>query len=244
MPAERVSIPSGTLRAQMMPGMKVTETLKPVSIQKMGDKYIMDTGQNLAGWVRFRIKGQAGDSIRLHFAERLESDGEIFTKNLRDAHCTDIYVVSGREPQGATWAPRFVYHGFRYVEISGYPDAKTEDFVVEVVEDEMDHTGSFSCSNETLNQVIRNAFWGIRSNYKGMPVDCPQRNERQPWLGDHAMGSWGESLFFDNHAMYNKWTRDIREAQREDGCIPDVAPAYWNYYSDNVTWPCYPAPSL
>lgn len=85
--------------------MKVTETLKPVSIQKMGDKYIMDTGQNLAGWVRFRIKGQAGDSIRLHFAERLESDGEIFTKNLRDAHCTDIYVVSGREPQGATWAP-------------------------------------------------------------------------------------------------------------------------------------------
>lgn len=145
----------------MMPGMKVTETLKPVSIQKMGDKYIMDTGQNLAGWVRFRIKGQAGDSIRLHFAERLESDGEIFTKNLRDAHCTDIYVVSGREPQGATWAPRFVYHGFRYVEISGYPDAKTEDFVVEVVEDEMDHTGSFSCSDKTLNQVVRNAFWGF-----------------------------------------------------------------------------------
>lgn len=106
-----------------------------------------------------------------------------------------IYVVSGREPQGATWAPRFVYHGFRYVEISGYPDAKTEDFVVEVVEDEMDHTGSFSCSNETLNQVIRNAFWGIRSNYKGMPVDCPQRNERQPWLGDHAMGCWGKVCF-------------------------------------------------
>ena len=70
-----------------------------------------------------------------------------------------------------------------------------------------------------------------------MPVDCPQRNERQPWLGDHAMGCWGESMFFDNHAMYNKWARDIREAQREDGCIPDVAPAYWNYYSDNVTWP-------
>ena len=236
-PAQRVSIPSGTLRAQMIPGMKVTETLKPLSIKKLGDKYIMDTGQNLAGWVRFRIKGQAGDSIRLHFAERLESNGEIFTKNLRDAHCTDIYVVSGHEPQGATWAPSFVYHGFRYVEISGYPDAKVEDFTVEVVEDEMDHVGSFSCSDETLNQIIRNAFWGIRSNYKGMPVDCPQRNERQPWLGDHAMGCWGESMFFDNHAMYNKWARDIREAQREDGCIPDVAPAFWNYYSDNVTWP-------
>ena len=236
-PAGRVSIPSGTLRAQMMPGMKVTESLKPVSIRKQGDKHILDIGQNMAGWLRIRIKGQAGDSIRLRFAERLQPDGEIFTKNLRDAHCTDIYVVSGREPQDTTWAPRFVYHGFRYVEISGYPNAKTEDFTAEVVDDEMAHTGTFTCSDETLNQVLHNAFWGIRSNYKGMPVDCPQRNERQPWLGDHAMGSWGESLFFNNHALYNKWTRDIREAQREDGCIPDVAPAYWNYYSDNVTWP-------
>ena len=236
-PAGRVSIPSGTLRAQMMPGMKVTESLKPVSIRKQGDKQILDIGQNMAGWLRIRIKGQVGDSIRLRFAERLQPDGEIFTKNLRDAHCTDIYVVSGREPQDTTWAPRFVYHGFRYVEISGYPNAKTEDFTAEVVDDEMAHTGTFTCSDETLNKVLRNAFWGIRSNYKGMPVDCPQRNERQPWLGDHAMGSWGESLFFNNHALYNKWTRDIREAQREDGCIPDVAPAYWNYYSDNVTWP-------
>lgn len=237
LPAQRVSIPSGTLRAQMMPGMKVMETLKPASIRKAGDRYILDIGQNLAGWVRFRIKGQAGDSIRLRFAERLQEDGEIFTRNLRDARSTDVYIVSGREPQGATWAPRFVYHGFRYVEISGYPDAKVEDFTAEVVEDEMEHTGSFTCSSETLNQVVRNAFWGIRSNYKGMPVDCPQRNERQPWLGDHAMGCWGESMFFGNHAMYAKWTRDIREAQREDGCIPDVVPAYWNYYSDNVTWP-------
>lgn len=237
MQAQRVSIPSGTLRAQMMPGMKVMETVIPVSIQQKGEKYILDMGQNLAGWIRFRIKGQAGDSIQLRFAERLQADGEIFTKNLRDARATDLYIVSGNEPSNATWAPRFVYHGFRYVEVSGYPNARIGDFVAEVVEDEMEHTGSFSCSNETLNQIIHNAFWGIRSNYKGMPVDCPQRNERQPWLGDRTMGCWGESMLFDNHAMYNKWTRDIREAQREDGCIPDVAPAYWNYYSDNVTWP-------
>lgn len=237
MPAQRVSIPSGTLRAQMMPGMEVTETLKPVSIKKLGNKYILDIGQNMAGWVRFRVKGQAGDSIRLRFAESLQSNGELYTRNFRDARSTDVYVVSGRETKDATWAPRFIYHGFRYVEVSGYPNAKAEDFVAEVVEDEMEHTGTFSCSDETLNKIIRNAFWGIRSNYKGMPVDCPQRNERQPWLGDRTMGCWGESMLFDNYAMYTKWTRDIREAQREDGCIPDVAPAYWNYYSDNVTWP-------
>ena len=237
MPAQRVSIPSGTLRAQMMPGMKVTETLKPVSIKKLGNKYILDIGQNMAGWVRFRIKGQAGDSIRLRFAESLQDNGELYTRNFRDARSTDVYVVSGRETKDATWAPRFIYHGFRYVEVSDYPNAKAEDFVAEVVEDEMEHTGTFNCSDETLNKIIRNAFWGIRSNYKGMPVDCPQRNERQPWLGDRTMGCWGESMLFDNYAMYTKWTRDIREAQREDGCIPDVAPAYWNYYSDNVTWP-------
>ena len=215
MPAQRVSIPSGTLRAQMMPGMKVTETLKPVSIKKLGNKYILDIGQNMAGWVRFRIKGQAGDSIRLRFAESLQDNGELYTKNFRDARSTDVYVVSGRETKDATWAPRFIYHGFRYVEVSDYPNAKAEDFVAEVVEDEMEHIGTFNCSDETLNKIIRNAFWGIRSNYKGMPVDCPQRNERQPWLGDRTMGCWGESMLFDNYAMYTKWTRDIREAQRK-----------------------------
>lgn len=237
MPAQRVSIPSGTLRAQMMPGMKVTDTLHPVSVSKRGGKYIVDFGQNIAGWVRIRIKGAAGDSIRLRFAETLQADGELYTRNLRDARSTDIYIANGHEPKDATWAPRFVYHGFRYAEVSGYPDAKATDFTAEVVEDEMEHTGSFHCSDETLNSIVRNAFWGIRSNYKGMPVDCPQRNERQPWLGDRTMGCWGESMLFGNHALYAKWTRDICEAQREDGCIPDVAPAYWNYYSDNVTWP-------
>ena len=106
--AQRVSIPSGTLRAQIMPGMKVMDTLKPVSIQKLGDKYILDFGQNMAGWVRFRIKGQAGDSIRLRFAETLQANGELYTRNLRDARSTDTYIVSGREVKDATWAPRFV----------------------------------------------------------------------------------------------------------------------------------------
>ncbi len=102
----------------MMPGMKVTETLKPVSIKKLGNKYILDIGQNMAGWVRFRIKGQTGDSIRLRFAESLQDNGELYTRNFRDARSTDVYVVSGRETKDATWAPRFIYHGFRYVEES------------------------------------------------------------------------------------------------------------------------------
>ncbi|MDR0891920.1 MAG: family 78 glycoside hydrolase catalytic domain [Mediterranea sp.] len=237
MPAERVSIPLGTLRAQMMPGMVVADSLRPLSVKKLGDKYIVDLGQNMAGWLRIRVKGHSGDTIRLRFAERLNADGTLYTRNLRDARSTDTYVANGREAKGTTWAPRFVYHGFRYVEVSGYPDATAADFTAEVVNDRMVRTGTFSCTDETLNQIVHNAFWGIRSNYKGMPVDCPQRNERQPWLGDRTVGCWGESLLMDNRALYAKWTDDIRESQRADGCIPDVAPAFWNYYTDDVTWP-------
>jgi len=83
---------------------------------------------------------------------------------------------------------------------------------------------------------VQNACRGIAANYKGMPVDCPQRDERQPWLGDRTVGSLGESFVADNERLYTKWMRDICEAQRSDGCIPDVAPAFWNYYSDDVTW--------
>lgn len=235
--AERVAIPYGTLRAQMMPGMKILQKIEPVSITKLGDKYILDMGQNFAGWIRFHVKGNARDTIRLRFAERLQKDGEIYTENLRDARATDTYIVSGKEDKDATWAPGFTYHGFRYVEVTGYANPQKSDFSGEVVSDQMEHTGIFVSSNETLNKILHNAYWGIQSNYKGMPVDCPQRNERQPWLGDRTMGCFGESMLFNNENLYAKWTRDIRESQREDGCIPDVAPAFWNYYSDNVTWP-------
>ncbi len=236
-PAQRVSIPDGTLRASMSPPMRVVDHVKPLTIKKQGSKYILDMGQNMAGWIRMKVKGTKGDTIRLRFAELLQDDGELFMENLRDARVTDVYVVSGNEPSGATWAPRFVYHGFRYVEITGYPAPDITDFVGEVVNDDFETIGTFETSNPLLNQIYKNAFWGIRGNYKGVPVDCPQRNERQPWLGDHAMGSWGESFMFDNGTMYAKWIDDIRDAQREDGCIPDVVPAYWNYYSDNMTWP-------
>lgn len=239
--AERVSIPTGTLRGAMAPNMKVLQTIAPLTINKVGDKYIMDMGQNMVGWVRMKVRGAAGDTIRLRFAELLQPSGELYVRNLRDARVTDTYICNGRE-NGAEWAPRFVYHGFRYVEVTGCKNPNLSDFTGEVVSDEMEILGDFSCSNDMLNRIYKNAYWGILGNYKGLPVDCPQRNERQPWLGDRAMGAWGESYIFENGPLYAKWTRDIYEAQREDGCIPDVAPAYWNYYTDDMTWP-YALPS-
>ena len=237
MNAERTAIPLGTLRGAMAPNMRVLQRISPVSLNKKDGKLILDLGQNMAGWLKLRInRAQAGDSIIVRFAEKLDSAGNIWVENLRHAHSTDRYYANGRE-QGRWWHPTFVYHGFRYVEITGMQNARIDDFIGEVVSDEMDETGSFCSSNRTLNTVYNNARWGILSNYKGLPVDCPQRDERQPWLGDRTAGCFGEAYLFDNHNLYAKWMRDICEAQREDGCIPDVAPAYWNYYSDNVTWP-------
>ena len=230
--AERTDIPQAYLRAQMTPGMKVLQRKHPASIKGT----IVDIGQNIAGWLKVRIRGQKGDTIRIVYAEKLNADGTLYRENFRNARSTDIYVCNGEEGNGRWWTPTFVYHGFKYAEIIGLKNATKDDFIAEVVADEMTATGHFECSDTILNKVMRNAWWGILDNYKGMPADCPQRDERQPWLGDRTMGALGESYLFDNERLYTKWMRDICEAQRTDGCIPDVAPAFWNYYSDDVAW--------
>ena len=236
--AERVAIPYGNLHANTAENMKVMQTLPAQSVRKVGNRYIVDFGQNMTGWVRLAIHDcTQGDTVRIRYAETLQEGGdEIYVKNLRDAWSTDTYIANGQEA-GRTWAARFSFHGFRYVELSGLTNVCPDDLTAEMVYDEMETTGTFESSNHVLNSIVRNAWWGIASNYKGMPLDCPQRNERQPWLGDRPMGSWGESFLLNNGNLYAKWMDDIREAQREDGCIPDVAPAFWNYYTDGMTWP-------
>ena len=236
MNAERIAIPYGTLRGQMSPGMKVVQTVKPKSITRKGDKLIIDMGQNMAGWLKFRVGRNAiggdasqrhsgllaGDSIVIRYAEKLDSAGNIWTENLRHAESTDRYYASGRETADTWWHPVFSYHGFRYAEITGLSgDSQivngksvnrqftTDDIVAEVVSDEMEQTGTFVCNDTVLNKVVNNARWGILSNYKGMPVDCPQRDERQPWLGDRTRGCFGEAFLFDNQTLYAKWARDI-----------------------------------
>lgn len=232
--AERTAIPAGTLRAQTTPNMTAELFGAPISANRLADgSLILDFGQNMAGWISFKPSGAKGDTISIRYAERLNPDGTLYTPNLRDARSEDIYICSGNETD--SWNPSMTYHGFRYAAVKGpvYPGS----FQAYMVGDPMETAMDFECSSPVLTQVIKNALMGIRANYKGMPVDCPQRNERQPWLGDRVAVSLGESGFINNERLYSKWVRDICEAQREDGCIPDVAPAFWNYYTDNVTWP-------
>ncbi|QNA45691.1 family 78 glycoside hydrolase catalytic domain [Lacibacter sediminis] len=238
MQPELVEAPPGKLVAQTNEPMKVMQTVKPISIKKTASgKYILDMGQNFAGWIKLQnINGKKGNKVTLRFAESLQPDGEVFVKNLRDAKVTNIYTLKGTGNE--SWQPSFVYNGFRYVEVSAFPGTPTlNQFEGKLVYDGIETTGSFQTSNDVLNSIYKNAWWGIASNYKGMPVDCPQRNERQPWLGDRTVGSQGESYMFNNASLYAKWMQDIEDSQTDEGSIPDVAPAFWNYYSDDVTWP-------
>lgn len=234
--AQRSAIPEGTLTEQPMEGMEEKEMGNPVSLQHRHDTLVVDFGQNMAGWIGFKAQGHKGDTIKVIYAEKLNADGSLYRANLRNALSTDIYVCNGNE-NGRLWKPTFSYHGFRYAAIVGMPKAAKTDIMAYTVSDELATTGHIETSDTILNKVLHNAWWGVYSNYKGMPIDCPQRNERQPWLGDRTVGALGESFLFDNERLYAKWMHDICEAQRSDGCIPDVAPGFWNYYTDDVTWP-------
>lgn len=236
--ASVVSAPSGDLIAQMADNMRIKEVLKPISVKPLAkDTFIIDMGQNMVGWLQLKAQGHRGSKITIRFAESLDNNGRLKRDNLRSALSTDTYILKGSGIE--TWEPSFVYHGFRYAEVTGFPSIPTIDnFEGKVIYDDMATIGEFSSSNELLNQIYQNAYWGIRGNYKGMPVDCPQRDERQPWLGDRATGSLGESYIFDNTRLYAKWLNDIEQSQMPSGQLPDMSPGFYKtYYSDNMTWP-------
>ena len=235
--AEKADAPLGKLIPQPNPNIEVQDFVKPVSISPLnGGRYILDMGQNMVGWLQVRASMSRGDTLKMRFAETLQENGELYTENLRSAKARDFYIAKDEQP--FTWHPLFVYHGFRFVEISGLSyEPSLEDFEGQVIYDKMATTGHFECSDPVINQVYKNAFWGIRGNYRGMPTDCPQRDERIGWLGDRATGCYGESWIFDNHALYSKWLDDIATEQNEEGQLPSVAPNFWTVRPDNMTWP-------
>jgi len=235
--AEELPAPGGVLRSQGAEPIRVIETLKPVTLTnpKPG-VYIYDMGQNLVGWCRLKVRGPRGARVSVRHAERLTDEGTLYVDNLRSAKAMDVYILKGEGLE--VYEPRFTYHGFRYVELRGYPGEPTlSSLEALVVHDDLQPAGSFSCSNRLLNRIHRNVRWGVRGNYRSIPTDCPQRDERQGWLGDRSAESRGEACFFDIAAFYSKWIDDIQDCQRPTGSVPDVAPSYWPLYNDNVTWP-------
>jgi alpha-L-rhamnosidase len=234
---ERVQAPDGALRSPMLPPIRVTQTLNPISVtEPKPGVFIFDLGQNMVGWCKLKVRGEKGQTVTLRHAEVLNEDGTLYLANIRSANVTDKYTLHGHGWE--TWEPRFTYHGFRYVEVTGYP-GKPDLSAIEgkVVHDDLEPAGSFSCSNALLNQIDKNIFWGVRGNYRSFPTDCPQRDERQAWLGDRAAEAKGESYIYNVAPLYVKWMIDIKDAQQESGSIPSVAPTYWPMNPNDVTWP-------
>ncbi|MDR1494053.1 MAG: glycoside hydrolase family 78 protein [Planctomycetaceae bacterium] len=236
--AKKMDAPKGRLTAQNIPPMRVTEEIQPKSMKEVSPGvWVFDLGQNMVGWCRLKVKGQAGTEILLRHAETTLDDGNLSMANLRSAKCRDIYTLKG-DPNGEFYIPRFSYHGFRFVEITGYPGKPSLDSIVgQVVHTDLPFTGRFESSNETINKIHKNIFWGVRGNYLSIPTDCPQRDERQGWQGDRAAESLGEMFQFDNVTLYSKWLQDIEDSQLPNGNLSDVCPAYYRFYNRNVTWP-------
>jgi alpha-L-rhamnosidase len=235
--AKRVEAPSGMLAAQMISPIQVRQTLKPVKItEPKPGYYIFDMGQNMVGWCRLMVSGPKGTRISLRHAETLRPDGTLYLDNLRSAWAEDVYTLRGQGTE--VYEPRFTYHGFRYVEVNGFPGTpELSNLEGCVVHDALPEHAQFATSDPLINRIYKNVFWGTRGNYRSIPTDCPQRDERQGWLGDRSAESRGETFLFDVAAFYAKWMDDIEDSQLPSGSVSDVSPAYWPFYNDNVTWP-------
>ncbi len=216
------------LRLTYHPGEPIRKTMELVakSIREVSSGvFIYDFGQNMVGTVRLRIRSaKPGDRIVLRYAEVLNPDGTLHTANLRGARATDVYFCKGAAEEG--FEPRFTYHGFRYVEVTGYPGKPLLDAVTGIVlHSDIPIRGEFSSSNPILNRLFENIVWSLRGNYFEVPTDCPQRDERQGWTGDAQIFSRTAAYLADVSSFMTKWLIDLNDGQREDGAYPEVAPA-------------------
>ena len=189
-------------------------------------KYVFDLGQNMVGWPELNLPLKAGQKLTVRYAEMLEKNGTLYTANYRGAKSTDYYTAS--EDGVVCWHPTFTFHGFRYVELSGFSEGvkPKKNWVTGcVLHSAFGQTGKFESSHAKLNKLQSNITWGQRGNYLEVPTDCPQRNERLGWTGD-AQVFCPTSLFnYDVHSFWASWLESMREDQRKDGYIPNVVPS-------------------
>jgi len=213
------------LVSQQGPTIQITEEIKPIQITEPDSGvYIFDMGQNMVGWVRLKVKGKSGVKVVLRFAETLKEDGNIYTENLRGARATDTYILKGKGTE--KWEPKFTYHGFRYVEIKGFPGKPGKDAILgKVVHSNPPVSGEFLCSNDLLNKIQKNINWGLRGNMHSVPTDCPQRDERLGWMGDAQIFAPTSCYNRNMVRFYTKWERDITDCQEDNGAVYDVNPA-------------------
>jgi alpha-L-rhamnosidase len=227
--------PKLRLDAQPGPVIRATQTLRPRAVTRpRPDLRILDFGQNFTGWCRLKVRGPAGTTIRLRFAEALTPEGELNLTSNRRALQTDVFILAGAGEE--VFEPAFACHGFRYVEVVGWPGELAADAIDGVViHSDVALTGAFRCGDPLVEQIWRNILWSQRSNFTGVPTDCPQRDERMGWTGD-AQIFWDAAAFnMDVDAFSRRYLDDIRAGQATTGEMPDVAP-YWAIGQNTPGW--------
>jgi len=216
--------PKNNLVAPAGPPVRRVEEIKPLKIFKTpAGETVLDMGQNMVGWVRFKVKGAAGTTVKINHAEVLDQKGNFYTANLRTARCEVNYTLKGGEVE--TYEPRFTFMGFRYVRLTNWPNEPALDDVVGVViHSDMATSGTFACSSPLLNQLQHNIVWGQKGNFVDVPTDCPQRDERLGWTGDAQAFARTAAFNKDVAGFFAKWLRDLAADQKPNGVVPFVVP--------------------
>ena len=230
--AQQVAAPRGRLRAQPLAACEVVETRAAQRVLRpRAGVAVYDFGQNFSGWSRLRVQGERGARVVLKHGARVHPDGSLDARsNLYDLHCThvarqrDSYTLKGEGVE--EWEPRFTLHGFRYVEVSGWPGTpQAEHLEGRMVRNAVERCGSFRCSNELLNRIHEAAAWTFASSLQGFPQDAADRSERVGWLGDPIPEDYMYN--FDTARFWSKWCDDLSDSQRPDGQLPVISPLHW-----------------
>ncbi|MBE0655034.1 MAG: family 78 glycoside hydrolase catalytic domain [Bacteroidales bacterium] len=216
--------PGKIMVSQHAEPIKIIDTIVPAAISEpVPGIYVIDAGRNLAGWAALKVQGERGTEINLKFAESLYENGLVNQENLRNAKAEDIYILSGNGIE--YWHPSFTYHGFRYVQVEGFPyPPGADDIAIHVVRSAVAETGKFVCSNKLLNDIHQMIVNTEASNLHSVPTDCPQRDERMGWLNDLTVRIEQAIYNFDMSRFYPKFMDDIEDTQDEEGSITCVAP--------------------
>lgn len=240
--AKPATPPKGILSSQMLPPIRLTRTLKPVTVTEAGPGvFVFDMGQSFTGWARLRMSGPKGAEITLRYGEKLDEKGGVDQSNIaaivhgREFQ-TDKYILKGDGEE--VWEPRFTYHGFRWVEVAGFPGKPTLDSLAgRVVHTSFESRGDFQCSNDLINKIQQCTLWSYVSNFHGYPTDCPHR-EKCGWTGDAHCAVEAGLYNFNSETAYEKWMLDFKYEQRETGAVPCIMPtAGWGYeWGSGVCW--------
>lgn len=195
---------------------------------------VIDFGQNMTGYVEFKIKGTPGAQATISHGETLDCDGNFYNANYRSADAQIKFICDGEEH---TYKSALTFFGFRYIRLENWPDeVKKENFTAIVVHSDIRRTGYFECSDETVNKLFKNIIWGQKSNFLDVPTDCPQRNERLGWTGDAQVFVRTASLNFDVERFFKKWLHDLTADQGRDGCVPHVIPNIFDDMGGSSAW--------